>query len=400
MTESPQPAASPAPAGESRDVTDDTSAANSDVPTADVPVGEESTADGITADEITADEIGADQIGADEVVLPDEEAAERTRERLARLAVPGSGLGALTDVVAWAAAVRGQAAPAPFRVVRTVVLADGAAGDAAADPTTGTPIGILADRAGTAVQVVTATSGAPVGIDDRDALTAEEARLAMGQGRDLADRAADEGTDLLVLCATDPDAEVAAAAVVAAMTGTEFPTLLARVQSADGHIDDAAWMRHCALVRDALRRTRQRRRDARELVAALGGHTLAAATGLLLRAAARRTPILLDGPVGVTAALLARDIAPQVPRWCRLADLGNHPTVRYVADILDLVPLVDLRLGLSEGAAALTALPLFQAGLALAADLPVRPAPLPPAPEPSAADPVDDTAGGDGTTGT
>lgn len=333
----------------------------------------------------------------DQVVLPDDEVARRARDRLARLAVPGAGLGALTDVVEWAAGVTGREAPAPFRVVRAVIIGGWHDGDRPPGEM-GAPAGAisaLADRAGASVQITGTVAGAAgPGIADRDALTSDEARLALSQGRDLADRAVDEGTDLIVLGSTDAEAEVAAAAVVAAMTGAEFPTLLGRVAGPDGRIDDVAWMRHCALVRDALRRTRERRRDARELLAALGGQALCVATALLLRAAARRTPVLLDGPVGVTAALLARDIAPQVPRWCRLADDGHHPTVRHVADILDLVPLVDLRLGLGEGAAALAALPLLQAGLSLASELPVHPAPADAEAPPENGT---DVAGGDGS---
>ncbi|MBQ1015144.1 nicotinate-nucleotide--dimethylbenzimidazole phosphoribosyltransferase, partial [Micromonospora sp. M51] len=99
----------------------------------------------------------------------------------------------------------------------------------------------------------------------------------------------------------------------------------------------------------------------------------AVATGVLLGATARRVPVLLDGPVGLAAGMVSRDLAGQARHWCLLADHGGHPAVRLAADVLGLTPLLDLRLDLGEGANALVALPLLRSVLALAAALPVHP---------------------------
>jgi nicotinate-nucleotide--dimethylbenzimidazole phosphoribosyltransferase len=108
-----------------------------------------------------------------------------------------------------------------------------------------------------------------------------------------------------------------------------------------------------------------RSRDARSLLAAVGGPDIAVAMGLLMGAAARRTPVLVDGPVGIAAALLARDIAGVSRLWILLADHGGHPTVKSAASALDLQPLLELGLGLGEGAAGLMTVPLIQAGLSI-----------------------------------
>ncbi|MGH3738052.1 MAG: nicotinate-nucleotide--dimethylbenzimidazole phosphoribosyltransferase, partial [Micromonosporaceae bacterium] len=141
-----------------------------------------------------------------------------------------------------------------------------------------------------------------------------------------------------------------------------------RVTSPDGRVDDAAWMRRCAAVRDALARARTRPTDPHTALTALGGPTLAAATGLVLGAAERRTPVVLDGPVGLTAALLARDLAGQVTHWCLAPDTSRHPTASMVARRIGLESYLDLRLDLGEGTAALTGLGVLQSALALAHD--------------------------------
>ena len=109
------------------------------------------------------------------------------------------------------------------------------------------------------------------------------------------------------------------------------------------------------------------------MLAELGGGDIAVATGVLLGATARRVPVLLDGPVGMAAGMVSRDLAGQARHWCLLADHGGHPAVRLAADVLGLTPLLDLRLDLGEGANALAALPLLRSVLALAAALPVHP---------------------------
>jgi NaMN:DMB phosphoribosyltransferase len=101
------------------------------------------------------------------------------------------------------------------------------------------------------------------------------------------------------------------------------------------------------------------------VLAAAGGADIAVAMGLVLGAAARRTPVVVDGPVGIAAALLARDIAGVSRQWILLADHGGHPTVKAGASALDVQPLVELGLGLGEGAAGLMTVSLIQAGLSI-----------------------------------
>jgi nicotinate-nucleotide--dimethylbenzimidazole phosphoribosyltransferase len=110
------------------------------------------------------------------------------------------------------------------------------------------------------------------------------------------------------------------------------------------------------------------------VLAQIGGPDLAVATGALLGATARRMPVLLDGPVGVAAALIARDLGGQSRHWCLLPDAGVHALVKQGADVLGLTPVLQLGLDLGEGTNALATLPLFRSAIGLAAALPAHPA--------------------------
>ncbi|MFG2106926.1 bifunctional adenosylcobinamide kinase/adenosylcobinamide-phosphate guanylyltransferase [Micromonospora chersina] len=319
-----------------------------------------------------------------ELPMPDDYTGPQAVDRLATLDIPGAGLGVLERVVGFAAATQGTATPTPWGPVRVLLLHGDHEGGASAGATPGESarrarqaragkgaLARLAAENGASLQVVETPTSAP--IEEGPALTGEQVESALRYGWRLAEQAADAGVQLLVLAACGAGTETAAAAVLAATAGAEPPAVLGRVMNEQGEYDDAAWMVRCAAVRDALHRTRRSPREAKDILAELGGGDVAVATGVLLGATARRIPVLLDGPVGVAAGMVSRDLAGQARHWCLLPDHGGRPGVRLAADVLGLTPLLDLHLDLGEGATALAALPLLRSALTLAAGLPVHP---------------------------
>jgi nicotinate-nucleotide--dimethylbenzimidazole phosphoribosyltransferase len=342
-----------------------------------------------------------------ELPLPDEYAGPQALDRLATLDVPGAGLGQLGRVVAFAAATQGTATPQPWRRVRVLMVNGDHHGGLSAGCAPGESarraeqarrgegaLARLADEAGATLRVVDAPTAGPV--ETGAALTPSAVEAALRHGWRLAEEAADDGVHMIVLAAGGAGTDAAAAAVLAAAAGAEPAAVLGRVVAPGGQFDDAAWMARCAAVRDALHRTRRVAVGAKDVLAELAGGDVAVATGVLLGATARRVPVLVDGPVGISAAVLSRDLAGQARHWCLLPDHGGHPAVRLAAEVLGLEPLFDLRLDLGEGATALTALPLMRAALSLARTLPVHPT-IGPADGPDPADATDPAHGPAGT---
>lgn len=314
--------------------------------------------------------------------LPDEEVGTQASARLGTLDAVGRDWGGLHRLAAFAGSTQATPAPVALDAVRVILLhgnhcgglsagADLGAADTLADRSAAGdgPLAALAGQAGAALQVVRLPSSAAV--EDGDAIRDDEVVADIRYGWQLADAAADSGVAALVLAATGAGAVVAATATVCAANGGEAASLLGRVVTADGRVDDAAWMTRCATVRDALRRLRQGHREARSILAALGGHDLAVAVGVILGAASRKTPVFIDGPVGSAAALLARDFGGQVRHWLYLADAGTNPVTQLGADILNLTPLLNLKLDLAEGVPSLLALPFINHVLRFAAIAPV-----------------------------
>ena len=184
-------------------------------------------------------------------------------------------------------------------------------------------------------------------IDIEDALTPEEAEAAFRAGVAVADEEADSGTDLVVLGDVSVGGTTAAGVLVAALCGTDASVVTGRGGPA---IDDLAWMRKCAAIRDALRRARPVLGDQLQLLAAVGGADLAAITGFLLQSAVRKMPVVLDGVVVAACALVGQRIAFRAPDWWLAGQNSGEPGQAKALDRMALEPLLDHGVTVGEGA--------------------------------------------------
>ncbi|MFI1436885.1 nicotinate-nucleotide--dimethylbenzimidazole phosphoribosyltransferase [Streptomyces lydicus] len=332
---------------------------------------------------------------------PDGGVRRDAEERRARLAVPPGALGRLDELGEWLAGAQQQVPVRPLERPRVVLFA-GDHGVAelgvSARPAGGTkdlvravldgasPAAVLARGAGAQVRVVDMSVDCDPAdlpeevtrhrvrrgsgrIDIEDALTAEEAEAAFRAGMALADEEADAGTDVVVLGDLSVGGTTAASTLIAALCGTDASVVTGR---GGAPIDDLAWMRKCAAIRDALRRARPVLGDQLELLATVAGADLTAMTAFLLQSAVRRTPVILDGVVSAACALVAQRVAFRAPDWWLAGQASGEPAQAKALDRIALNPLLDHGVTAGEGTGALLALPLVQAAAALAAELPVR----------------------------
>ncbi len=337
----------------------------------------------------------------DLIERPDGGVRRDAEEHRARLVVPPGSLGRLDDLGEWLAAAQSSVPVRPVERPRVVLFAGdhGIAGREVSARPAGTavelvrdvleggrPVSVLARRLDVPVRVVDMAldcdpaslpedvvryrvrrgSGS---IDVEDALTLEEAEAAFRAGTAVADEEADSGTDLVVLGDVSVGGTTAAGTLVAALCGTDASVVTGR---GGLPIDDLAWMRKCAAIRDALRRARPVLGDQLRLLATVGGADLTAMTGFLLQSAVRKVPVLLDGVVTAACALVAQRVAFRAPDWWLASHASGEPGQAKALDRMALEPVLPQGVSVGEGAGALLALPLVQAAAALAAELPVR----------------------------
>jgi nicotinate-nucleotide--dimethylbenzimidazole phosphoribosyltransferase len=101
--------------------------------------------------------------------------------------------------------------------------------------------------------------------------------------------------------------------------------------------------------------------DPVETLASIGGFEHAGLAGFVLGAAARRTPVILDGVIAGSAALVAQALAPTAVDYCFAGHRSVEPGHVVALERLGLRPLVDLDLRLGEGTGAVLSFPIVEA---------------------------------------
>jgi nicotinate-nucleotide--dimethylbenzimidazole phosphoribosyltransferase len=102
-----------------------------------------------------------------------------------------------------------------------------------------------------------------------------------------------------------------------------------------------------------------------EVLRALGGFEIAALCGAYITAAQQGVPVLVDGFISSSAALMAQRINPSIAPWLILSHASAEPGHAAIVEAIGEQPLLDLSMRLGEGSGAAAAVPLLR----LACDL-------------------------------
>ena len=324
----------------------------------------------------------------------DDGARAAAAAHLDRLTKPPGSLGRLEEIVIRLAGITGDAFARVDRRVAIVAAADHGVtrqgvsaypSDVTAQMVAnfvagGAAINVLARRAG--ARVVVADLGvdhdfppdlpivhARVGRGTADlsqgpAMSGAAARRAVASGIALARRVTARRRRGLTVVGTGDMGignTTASSAIVAAVTG-------ARVRDVTGRgtgIDAAAWELKVATIERALAVNRPESGDALDVLSKVGGFEIGALVGVILGAAARRSPVVIDGFISGAAALLAATLCPAVRPYLIPAHSSVEIGHRLVLERLELAPLLTLNLRLGEGTGAAVAMQLLDDAVAI-----------------------------------
>lgn len=183
------------------------------------------------------------------------------------------------------------------------------------------------------------------------AMSREQAQQAVLTGIELAEQAIERGADLLATGDMGIGNTTAASAIVAAIT--QRP--VAEVTGRGTGLDDAGLKQKIAVIEAALALHRPRPDNGIDVLSKVGGFEIAGLAGVILGAAARRVPIVVDGFISGAAALVAVALAPAARPYL----IAGHRSVERghsaVFEHLETQPLLDLGMRLGEGTGAVLA---------------------------------------------
>lgn len=321
------------------------------------------------------------------VARPDEQTEQAARERQEQLTKPAGSLGRLEELGIWVSACQGECPPRELNDCRVFVFAGdhGVAQNGVSAYPSEVSIQMLAniEAKGAGVNAIAEVSGASVtavdisldheaegpyrvrrscgSIDREDAMSEEELDKAIRAGIAIADTAVDEGADLLIAGDLGIGNTTPAAALIGAVTNSEPVVVVGRGTG----IDDEGWKLKVAAVRDAMFRVRRLRNEPLEVLRRISSPDLTAMAAFLAQAAVRRTPVILDGVVVTSAALLADQLAPGARDWWVAGHQSAEPAHSIALRHLDKQPLLEYGMRLGEGSGAVAALPLVKSGVSI-----------------------------------
>jgi nicotinate-nucleotide--dimethylbenzimidazole phosphoribosyltransferase len=193
------------------------------------------------------------------------------------------------------------------------------------------------------------------------AMSRETAIRALEYGIALAAELQESGVGTLAI----GEMGIANTTSASALTATllEYPP--EKVTGRGTGVDDERLRHKVAVIARALAVNRPDPGDALDVLAKVGGFEIAGLAGVVLGAAARRVPVVLDGFITGAAALAAAGLCPPARDYLIAAHRSCEPGHAFILRRLDLRPLLELDLRLGEGTGAVLAFTLVEASLRL-----------------------------------
>jgi nicotinate-nucleotide--dimethylbenzimidazole phosphoribosyltransferase len=320
---------------------------------------------------------------------PDLSIAAQARDRQNQLTKPAGSLGRLEDLSIQIASIQGTLHPYISRKSIVVMAGDHGVtreGVSAypADVTRqmvynflqgGAAINVLARQCGARVCVV--DMGVAADFPDNlriinakidhgtrnmaqvPAMTRLQAEESIRRGMAVADQEIDRGLDILATGDMGIGNTTPSSAMAAVFTGQP----VARVTGRGTGIDDRGLAAKIETIEKAIRVNQPDKLDPLDVLAKVGGFEIGGLAGLIIGAAARRIPIVVDGFISTTAAMLAFEMCPDVRPYL----IASHRSVEIgqqaMLDRIGLEPLMDLNLRLGEGTGAALAFHIIEAAV-------------------------------------
>lgn len=309
----------------------------------------------------------------------DHEAMEKARERMDNLIKPPGSLGVLEKLACQMAGITGN--PRPALGNKTIILMAGDHGvvkeGVSAAPQEITRqmlpafirgvagIGVLSKMAGAKLVVVDiGVAGGPVevpgviarkvrpgtaNIATGPAMTREEAVKCLEVGIEMAFEEIDGGATALVTGDMGIGNTTPSSAILSVLGGYTPGESTGR----GTQINDQVFAKKVDAIGRALEVNKPDPKDAIDVLAKVGGLEIGGLAGVILGAASRRVPVLIDGFISTAAAIIAASIEPKSRNYMIASHLSMEPGHKLMLEHLGLTPMLymDMRLGEGTGAA-------------------------------------------------
>ncbi len=191
------------------------------------------------------------------------------------------------------------------------------------------------------------------------AMTRAQAEESITIGIQIAAQLADTGVDLLATGEMGIGNTTASSAIFSVLGNLS----VAEVTGRGTGIDDKTLTKKIAVIQQALEKHSPDPEDPIDILAKVGGFEIGGIMGLLLGAAAKNIPVVIDGLISSAGASLAIKLNPSVKDYVFPSHRSVEPGQEVFFDLLETPPLFDLKMRLGEGTGAVLAFSLIEAAV-------------------------------------
>lgn len=325
---------------------------------------------------------------ADQITPLNDKTMAQARERQEQLTKPPKSLGRLEDIAIHMAGILGQERPVLARKAVIVMAADHgvAAEGVSAYPSAVTPqmvynflhggaaINALARHEGAEVIVVDVGVAAEIhhahllarkvaygtaNMAVGPAMSEAQMLAAIQVGIETLNAQVQQGLSIVATGEMGIGNTTAASAITAALL--QVPA--AQVVGRGTGISDEQLAHKIQIVERALAINTPDAQNALDVLMKVGGLEIAGLVGVILAAAAQKIPVVIDGFISGSAALVACAYCPQVSDYLLAGHLSIERGHRLILQRLRLQPILELELRLGEGTGAVLAMNIIDAAL-------------------------------------
>jgi nicotinate-nucleotide--dimethylbenzimidazole phosphoribosyltransferase len=193
------------------------------------------------------------------------------------------------------------------------------------------------------------------------AMSDAELHSALGVGLELSALADKQGRNLIRTGEMGIGNTTAASAITAVLTGRPP----AEVTGCGAGLDKVGLKRKIEVVERALAVNRPDPFDPLDVLRKVGGLEIAGLTGLIIGAASRRIPVVIDGFISTAAAAIACALQPKTRQFLFAGHRSSEPGHATLLDFIGEAPLLDLEMRLGEGTGAALAMAVIEAAAKL-----------------------------------
>ncbi len=191
------------------------------------------------------------------------------------------------------------------------------------------------------------------------AMTKDEAVKSIEAGIAVFEEEFKKGIDIIGTGEMGIGNTTTASAITAVFTGKSVEELTGR----GAGVDDKGLKNKIEIIKKAIQVNQPDTGDAIDVLSKVGGFEIAGLAGIILAAAARKVPVMIDGFISGAAALVAYKIEPKVKDYMIASHCSVEIGHRIILDYIGLEPILDLNLRLGEGTGAALGISLADAAV-------------------------------------